>query len=64
MVLIVTDVEALTSGLDGEVTFAHQPEPPPDFIPFNLLSIEGLKSAESRYAWDLQDPPFHHDIRV
>ncbi|SSQ12194.1 Uncharacterised protein [Acinetobacter baumannii] len=37
--------EVVVVGLDGEVTLAHQPELPPAFIPFNLLSTEGLISA-------------------
>ena len=41
----MTEVEVVVVGLDGEVALAHQPELPPAFIPFNLLSTEGLISA-------------------
>ena len=57
----MTEVEVVVVGLDGEVTLAHQPELPPAFIPFNLLSTEGLISPESKYALDLQGLLFHHD---
>ncbi len=57
----MTEVEVVVVRFRRRVTLAYQPELPPAFIPFNLLSTEGLISAGIKYALDLQGLLFHHD---